>query len=105
MWCKAGGLSNTQTLHWLPVRDDPVTRQPGPFMAPSMAKGQPERGPSQLGKRWGGRVLPRLSPTLLSPTAVGRCQIPHARGARGDARTHGTCGTAGPGVLGDSGFC
>lgn len=51
-------LSNTPTLHRLPVQYDPVTRQQGPFTAPSMAKGQLERGPSQLGKRRGARRCP-----------------------------------------------
>lgn len=99
--CHGGGLSNTPSLHRLPVQYDPVTRWRGPFVAPSVVKGQLKRGLSQLGKQCGGgRALPRLPPALPGPAAMGRSRIPHATGARGNMRTHGTCGTASPGVLG-----
>lgn len=62
------GLSSTPTLHRLPVRYDPVMGQWGPFMAPSTAKGQLERGPSQLGKQWGPGAAPALSSPAQPPS-------------------------------------
>lgn len=70
-------------------------------MASSTAKVQLQRGPSQLGK-WqrGLGTAPALS-RPARPHSHRRQPDSTPRGACGKGRTHGTCGTAGPGVLGE----